>query len=98
MSLAGRLTHNWNPSIPSGRTWGISSGVVLRQGRTVLCAVSSQPVTRSVEVGCDFTEDGWWYSWIEDARTIAPVQDTKCAAEAIIGYLRAEATSRGHGP
>jgi hypothetical protein len=66
----------------------VTSGVVLRQGCAVLFVVSSLPATRSVEIGCEFTEDGWWYSWATDSRTIAPVEDTARTADVIIRNLR----------
>lgn len=69
-------------------THGLSSGVVLREGCTVLFVVSRDARAKSVEIACDMAPDGWWFAWVDDGRTIAPVEDTAGTARLIADELR----------
>jgi hypothetical protein len=73
-------------------TDGVSAGLVPREGRTVLFVVSGSPALRRTEIACELTSNGWWFSWAGDGRMLAPAQDAKSAAEAIIGYLHGTGT------
>jgi hypothetical protein len=67
----------------------ISAELVTREGRQVLFVVSNSPMLRTVEIGADYTlQEGWWYSWITDPNTIAPVQDVEGTADVVIKHLR----------
>lgn len=75
-----------------GKKYGFSSGVVLRERRVVLFVIGLPPDSGSVEIGCDMTEDGWYYTWAaDDDRTIAPVEDTTGTADVIAKALGASA-------
>lgn len=47
------------------------------------------PGEASVEIGCEMTPDGWWFTWAaDDARTIAPVEDLQGTAKLVARDLR----------
>jgi hypothetical protein len=69
------------------QSYGLGAGVVMREGCIVLY-VADGGSTRSAEIACDMTSEGWWYSWATDGRAIAPVADTVGTAGAVARTLR----------
>jgi uncharacterized membrane-anchored protein len=67
---------------------GITAETVLRGGSPVLFVVSHSPVLKRADISADFTDDGWWYAWARDSRTIGPVEDSVGVARAIASWLR----------
>jgi hypothetical protein len=67
---------------------GVAAETVPRDGGLVLFVTSNTPCLRRLDVGADFTDNGWRYVWASDSRPIGPTEDTVGVAGAIIRYLR----------
>lgn len=72
------------------RTFGFAAEVVMREGGLVLYVADGEPMrSRSVEIGCDMTHEGWWFAWISgDGRAIAPAEEIVGTACVIARELR----------
>ncbi|MFI0454613.1 hypothetical protein [Actinomadura sp. 6N118] len=66
---------------------GMSCGVVRRAGVPVLHVINSEAASRRTEVGVDFVDSDWWFTWAETGDTIGPVDDPQGVAEAVGRYL-----------
>lgn len=74
---------------------GLRSGLVTRQGCSVLFVLNSLNTAHRADIGCDFdTTAGWSFTWAADGRTIAPVSDMRAAAQDIARTLRAASSRR----
>jgi hypothetical protein len=68
---------------------GMSCGIVPRQGSPVLHVINSEWPSRSAEVGCDYVDRDWWFTWAATGDTIGPASDPKGAADVLAVELRA---------
>jgi hypothetical protein len=62
---------------------GTSCGVVPRSGTPVLHVINSEVPSRSAEVGVDFFDGVWWFTWARTGDAIAPVADPSDVADAV---------------
>ena len=53
----------------------LAGGLVERRGVTWANVVRYGGPRRTVEIGCDFRDGGWWFCWAADGRAIAPVSN-----------------------
>ncbi|WP_119732197.1 hypothetical protein [Thermomonospora amylolytica] len=70
---------------------GLGCGVVVREGGPVLRVVAEGAAGRAVEVGCDFLDGRWWFTWADSGRTIGVVEDPRAVADEVVRVLRVEA-------
>ncbi|XVQ07270.1 hypothetical protein ACQP1W_32250 [Spirillospora sp. CA-255316] len=54
---------------------GMSCGIVPRSGTPVLHVINSESPRRSTEVGADFADSAWWFTWAQTGDTIGTVDD-----------------------
>ncbi|MQY04223.1 hypothetical protein [Actinomadura macrotermitis] len=62
---------------------GMSCGVIIRRGLPVLHVINAVSATRSVEVGCDFTEGAWRFVWAGSGEVIGAVDDVASVVRVI---------------
>ncbi|WP_119727096.1 hypothetical protein [Thermomonospora amylolytica] len=70
---------------------GLGCGVVVRDGGPVLRVIAEGAADRAVEVGCDFLDGRWWFTWADSGRTIGAVDDPRAVADEIARTLQVEA-------
>lgn len=61
--------------------------IVERAGTATLSVVTDGVPPRAIEIGCDFTEGTWWFTWADDGQTIATVDDIDGTTHVIVREL-----------
>ncbi|WP_157431727.1 hypothetical protein [Actinomadura hibisca] len=62
---------------------GMSCGVVPRAGMPVLHVINAESPGLSIEVGCDFIDGAWRFTWAETGESIGVVTDAAGVAGVI---------------
>jgi hypothetical protein len=73
---------------------GLACGIVTRGGVPVLHVINAEMPRYAAEIGADFIEGGWWYTWVVSGGAIGPVDDPGGVAEAVARALKADGQTR----
>jgi hypothetical protein len=65
----------------------IQARVRVRDGYHVVFVSNYSCNLRMADISCDFTNDGWWFTWVADGRAIGPAADMAGVAESVVTYL-----------
>jgi hypothetical protein len=66
---------------------GMSCGIVPREGTPVLHVINSELPSRSTEIGCDYVDQDWWFTWAKTGDTLGLAEDPAGAAQAVAADL-----------
>ncbi|WP_157995844.1 hypothetical protein [Thermomonospora amylolytica] len=73
---------------------GLACGIVTRGGVPVLCVINSEMPQYKAEIGADFTDGDWWFTWVGSGETIGPVDDPEGVTAVIARAVRADGQAR----
>ncbi|SEG73958.1 hypothetical protein SAMN04489712_110174 [Thermomonospora echinospora] len=73
---------------------GLACGIVTRQGVPVLHVINAEMPRYGTEVGADFADGDWWYTWAVSGDRIGPVGDAEGARNALVRALKANGWTR----
>lgn len=73
---------------------GMACGIVARDGVPVLHVINSEMPRHAAEIGADYTDGDWWYTWVQSGDTIGPVDDPDGVADVIAHTLKVNGQAR----
>ncbi|WP_147312318.1 hypothetical protein [Thermomonospora umbrina] len=74
---------------------GMACGLVQREGRQVVYVINSELPVHRADIGCEFVDAVWWFTWVEDGEpTIGPADDVEGVVVAIAKALKVMPRSR----
>ncbi|SEG83196.1 hypothetical protein SAMN04489712_115168 [Thermomonospora echinospora] len=72
----------------------LACGIVARSGVPMLTVVAVGAAHRPVEVGCDYLNGAWLFTWADSGKPIGPVTDLARVADQVAAALTGNGAAR----